>query len=158
MPCILVKIPRGAFPAEARADLVRKMIHAASVAEQMPSDPGKLSLSWVVIDETETGMWTCGGVDVSSHILTCFAMVCVPAGALDDASRALYVKLMHEAFKTALPANDKRQLVSSVILQDVADGTWGANGNIWALASLAKAAGYAHLQHLVPLPRPTTTS
>lgn len=148
MPCILVKVPRGAFPADARATLVRQIIHAASVAEQMPADPGKLFLSWVVIDETEAGMWTCGGLDVSPQILTCFAMVYVPAGVLDEVSRALYVKLMHEAFKAALPAGDTRQLVSSVILQDVVDGTWGGNGNIWTLPSLARAVGFAHLQHL----------
>lgn len=150
MPCILVKVPRGAFSAEARAVLVRQLIHAASVAEQMPADPQKLFLSWVVIDETEASMWTCGGHDVSSQVLTCFATVYVPSGVLDDVSRALYVGLMHEAFKAALHADDKRQLVSSVILQDVADGSWGGNGNIWTLPDLAKAAGYAHLQHLIP--------
>jgi len=149
MPCILVKVPRGAFPADARATLIRQIVHAASVAEQIPAEPAKLFLSWVVIDETEAGMWTCGGLDVSSQILTCFAMVYVPVGVLDDVSRALYVKLMHEAFKVALPAGDTRQLVSSVILQDVVDGTWGGNGNIWTLPSLAKAAGFAHLQHLI---------
>lgn len=152
MPCILVKVPRGAFPADARAILVRQIIHAAAVAEQMPADPRKLSLSWVVIDETDAGMWTCGGIDVSSNVLTCFATVYVPGGVLDDSSRASYVKLMHEAFKTALPADDKRQLATSIILHDVADGTWGGNGNIWTLPSLAKAAGYAHLQHLTPCP------
>jgi phenylpyruvate tautomerase PptA (4-oxalocrotonate tautomerase family) len=149
MPCILVKVPRGAFHADARATLIRQIVHAASVAEQIPAEPAKLFLSWVVIDETEPDMWTCGGLDVSSQILPCFVVVYVPVGVLDEASRAVYVKLLHEAFKVALPAGDTRQLISSVVLQDVAEGTWGANGNIWMLPSLAKAAGYAHLQHLI---------
>lgn len=149
MPTILIKVPKGAFPGDARANLVRHIIDAATAAEQMPADPRKLFLSWVVIDETEAGMWTCGGVDMASQLLTCFAMINVPGGVLDERSRALYVKLMHDAFKLAQPADDKRQVVSSVILHDVIDGTWGGNGAVWTLPALAKAAGFAHLQHLV---------
>lgn len=149
MPTILVKVPKGAFPGGARANLVRHIIDAATAAEQMPADPKKLFLSWVVIEETEAGMWTCGGIDMAPQMLTCFAMVHVPSGVLDERSRALYVRLMHDAFKQAQPAGDKRQVMSSVILQDVADGTWGGNGTLWTLPAFAKAAGYAHLQHLV---------
>lgn len=149
MPTILVKVPKGAYPIEARKKLVHHIIEAAKQAEQMPSDPKKLFVSWVVIEETEAGMWTCGGVDMSSQILTCFAMVNVPSGVLDASTRALYVKLMQDAFKEAQPAEDKRPVVSSVILNDVEEGTWGGNGTIWTLAALSKTAGYAHLQHLV---------
>lgn len=149
MPNILVKVPKGAFPGDARANLLRRINDAAATAEQMPADPGKRFLSWVVVDETEAGMWTCGGIDMSSQVLSCIAMVYVPGGVLDEPSRALYVKLMHDAFKRALPAGDNRQLATSVILHDVADGTWGASGAIWNLPDIAKAAGYAHLQHLI---------
>jgi phenylpyruvate tautomerase PptA (4-oxalocrotonate tautomerase family) len=149
MPTILVKVPKGAYPVDARKKLVDNIIEAAKQAEQIPSDPKKLFVSWVVIEETEAGMWTCGGVDMSEQILTCFAMVNVPSGVLDAASRALYVKLIQEAFKTAQPTSDKRPVFSSVILSDVVEGTWGGTGTIWTLAALAKAAGFAHLQHLV---------
>jgi hypothetical protein len=37
-------------------------------------------------------------------------------------------------------------LLTSIMLHDVADGTWGANGTIWRLSDIAAAAGYAHLQ------------
>lgn len=150
MPTILVKVPKGAYPVEARKKLVHNIIEAAKQAERMPSDdPKKLFVSWVVIEETEAGMWTCGGVDMSSQILTCFAMVNVPSGVLDASTRALYVKLMQDAFKEAQPVEDKRPVFSSVILSDVVEGTWGGNGTIWTLAALAKAAGFTHLQHLV---------
>ena len=149
MPNILVKIPKAAFPGDARAKLLRHITDAAATAEQIPADPRKRFTSWVVIDETEAGMWTCGGIDMSLQVLPCIAMVYVPGGVLDEPSRAQYVKLMHDAFKQSLPADDKRQLVTSVILHDVADGTWGANGAVWKLPDLAKANGYAHLQHLV---------
>ena len=149
MPSILIKIPQGAFPSGARTNLVRHIIDAATTAEQMPTDPGKLFLTWIVIDETEAGLFTCGGIDVSSQVLPCLAMVNVPAGVLDETSKALYVKLMHDAFKLAQPVDDPRTLATSVIIHDVADGCWGGNGAIWTLPGFAKAAGYAHLQHLV---------
>jgi hypothetical protein len=35
------------------------------------------------------------------------------------------------------------------MIWDVADGTWGANGQIWCLPDFARAGGYKHLCHLV---------
>jgi phenylpyruvate tautomerase PptA (4-oxalocrotonate tautomerase family) len=149
MPTILVKVPKGAFPADAKTKLTNNIIQAAMRAEQIPHDPKNLFVSWVLIEEIDAGMWTCGGVDFSGQMLTCFAFVNVPSGVLDASSRALYVKLMQEAFDGAKPVEDKRPVISSVILNDVVDGTWGGSGVIWSLAQLAKVAGFKHLQHLV---------
>ncbi|PTU30209.1 tautomerase family protein [Stenotrophobium rhamnosiphilum] len=148
MPNIFVRVPKGAFPADARQRLVRNINDAAGAAEQIPNDPQKRFLTWVVVEEIESGMWTCGGLDVTAKALPCFAIVHVPAGVLNASARALYIKLMYEAFQQALPEGEQRQLLTSVILQDVADGDWGGNGIVWTLPKLAQAAGYAHLQHL----------
>ena len=149
MPNILIHIPKGSFSGAARATLVRRINDAAASAEQIPAEPRKRMLCWVLIDEVDSGAWTCGGVDVTSQLLPCVAMVYVPAGVLDDVSRGNYVQALHEAFKQSLPLEDKRQVASSVCLHEVADGTWGANGIIWRLPQFAKAAGFVHLQHLV---------
>ena len=89
-------------------------------------------------------------IDMSARLLTCLAVIYVPTGVLDAASQAMYVDLVHAAFKQSLPASEKRQLATSVILQNVADGSWGANGAIWRLPDFAQAAGFAHLQALLP--------
>jgi phenylpyruvate tautomerase PptA (4-oxalocrotonate tautomerase family) len=149
MPNIFVHVPKDSFPGDARSALVRRINEAAADAEQIPADPRKRMLCWVLIDEVDVGAWTCGALDVTAQMLPCVAMVYLPAGVLDDASRAAYVQALQEAFKQSLPAADKRQLVTSVVLHEVADGTWGANGAIWRLPQFAKAAGFAHLQHLV---------
>lgn len=150
MPNILVKIPKGAFPTEHRAVLVKMLNAAAAAAEQIPDDPRKRSMCWVIIDEVEPGSWTCGASDMSAKLLPCLAVIYVPAGVLDGASQAVYVDLVHAAFKQSLPATEQRQLATSVILHDVADGSWGANGAIWRLPDFAQAAGFAHLQALLP--------
>lgn len=149
VPNIVVHVPRGAFPGDARAELVRRIDAAAAAAEQIPADPKKRFLCWVLVNEAAPGAWTCGGTDATAHVLPCIAMVYVPAGVLDDAARSRYVQQMHDAFERSLPPGDKRRLATSVVLHEVADGAWGASGAIWNLADFAKAAGFAHLQHLV---------
>lgn len=149
MPNILIHIPKGSFPESARAALVRRINDAAASAEQIPQEPRKRMLCWVLINEVDSGAWTCGGADITSQLLPCAALVYVPAGVLDDVSRGNYVHALHEAFKQSLPLEDKRQVVSSVVLHEVEDGSWGANGIIWRLPQFAKAAGFGHLQHLV---------
>jgi hypothetical protein len=36
--------------------------------------------------------------------------------------------------------------MTSVIISEVADGTWGVSGALWRLDTFVKAAGYKHLQ------------
>lgn len=148
MPNILVKLPKDSFPARHRDTLVRLLNDAAATAEQIPDDAKKRFLCWIVIDEAAPGLWTCGGFDVTAQVLPCMAMIYVPAGVLDAAARARYVSLVHDAFMQALPAADQRRLATSVIVHDVADGSWGANGVVWRLPDFADAAGFIHLKSL----------
>ena len=149
MPNILVKIPHGAFPDAYRSTLVRKLNDAAATAEQIPDEPGKRMLCWVVIDEQPAGAWTCGAIDMSARLLPCLVVVHVPAGVLDGAARAVFVALIHQAFKQALPNGEQRQLATSVIINEVVEGNWGANGKIVRLPELTQVAGYMHLQSLL---------
>ncbi|ASL46281.1 hypothetical protein bAD24_III02710 [Burkholderia sp. AD24] len=146
MPNILVKLPQDAFPARHREMLVRRLNDAAAQAEQMPDDAGKRFLCWVVIDEVAPGWWTCGGVDVTAHVLPCVVQIDVPAGVLDAAARGRYVSLVDDALRLAVPPTERRRLSTSVIVRDVPDGCWGANGVVWRLPDFAAAAGFAHLQ------------
>lgn len=148
MPNIHVKLPKDSFPAEHREVLVRLLNHAAASAEQIPDDAKKRFLCWVVIDEVAPGFWTCGGIDVTAQVLPCVAMIYLPAGVLDAATRARYVSLVHDAFRQALPVADQRRLATSVIVHDVTEGSWGANGAIWRLPDFANAAGFTHLKSL----------
>lgn len=154
MPHICVHIPEGTFPGDARAALVRRINQAAAQAEQIPNDPRQRALCWVLVEEVRPGAWTCGAADLGAHLLPCTARVYVPAGVLDEHSRAAYVQGLHEAFERALPAGEQRRLATSVTLHEVPDGAWGVNGSLWRLPEFAQAAGFAHLQHLVPVPTP----
>nr|WKF60234.1 hypothetical protein HUO10_004755 [Paraburkholderia busanensis] len=146
MPNIVARFPRNAFPDQHRETLVRLLNEAAAQAEQIPDDARKRFLCWIVIDEIAPGLWTCGGIDVTEQVLPCMVRIDVPAGVLDAAARARYVRLVHDALRTAAPAAERRKLSTSVIVRDVPDGSWGANGAIWRLPEFAAAAGFEHLQ------------
>lgn len=155
MPTLLVKIPHGSFPGERRALLVRKINEAAAVAERMPDDPRARAMCWVLVDELAPGAWTCGGADLGAQLLPCAVQALVPAGVLDGASRSLFVAGLHAAFAAAMPSHDTRRLATSVVIDEVPDGAWGVGGEVWRLPDFARAAGYAHLQHLVPMKQTT---
>jgi len=150
MPNIVLRVPKGSLSIDARKALLREVTEAAAGAERIPANPQNRATTWVVLEEIDEGMWAVGGVDMSAHLLPCMAVVYVPQGVLDESLRALYVRLLHQAFVHVLHVNEKRRLATSVILQEVSDGYWGGSGTIWTLVDLARAAGYEHLQHLVP--------
>jgi phenylpyruvate tautomerase PptA (4-oxalocrotonate tautomerase family) len=83
MPNIILHVPKGALPVEARKALLREVTAAAAKAERIPADPKYRATTWVVLHEVD-------------------------------------------------------------------DGSWGGSGKVWTLVDMAKAAGYEHLQHLVP--------
>jgi phenylpyruvate tautomerase PptA (4-oxalocrotonate tautomerase family) len=149
MPNIVVRVPQGTFPSGQRAALIAGITRAAATAEQMPDDPAKQFVTWVVIEEIEAGAWGCGGTDVTAKMLPCMLQVFVPAGVLDEPARARYAELLHAAIEACVPTKDKRMVVTSMIIGDVSDGCWAANGDIWRLPDMAQAAGFRHLQHLV---------
>jgi phenylpyruvate tautomerase PptA (4-oxalocrotonate tautomerase family) len=79
-------------------------------------------------------------------------LIKVPKDVFPAEARKVLLKRVNEvtcSVSTSITADNKRVLATSIILNDVADGTWGANGNLWQLGDFAKAAGYGHLQHLI---------
>lgn len=149
MPNIVLKIPAGSFSPDARSTLIQKVNEAAAAAERIPADPRQRSLCWVLVEEVEQGLWTCGAADVTAKVLPCIAIVHVPGGVLDATARSSYVQAIHTAFKDAMSPDDRRALATSVVLHEVADGAWGVNGTIWNLPTFARVAGFEHLQYLV---------
>lgn len=145
MPNILIKVPQGSFSREQRVLLCEEVTKVASDVEQVGDDPRQQSLCWVLIDEVASGYWTCGSVDISAHAIPCIVQVRVPGGVLNAAMRSDYVQRLHQAVTRSQAADDHRIIMTSIILDEVTDGFWAANGAIWHLADFIQAAGYRHL-------------
>lgn len=145
MPNILIKIPQGAFDAQQRERILQEVTQVALDVEQIGEDPRQRALCWVLLEELAPGAWRCGGADLGAQALLCLVQVKVPAGVLDAARRQAYVAGLHQALAACLAAEDGRVLMTSILLDEVPDGTWGANGTLWQLADFTRAAGYRHL-------------
>ena len=148
MPNIVINIPSGVLNAGSKKMLVKEINSVAVEVEQIGDDPKSRFLCWVVIEEVASGNWTCGGSDVTSECVPIFIIVHIPAGVLDEATRARYIDGVHRAVHAALP-DEKRKIVISCIFNEVGDGLWGVNGDLWHLKDLVRHAGYKHLQHFV---------
>lgn len=145
MPNILIKVPTGAFNEQQRERLLKSVNEAAIAIEQIGRDPRQRSLCWVLIEEVPSSQWLCGGLDLHARTLPCIVTVKVPAGVLDRQMRSEYVRDLHQAIAQCQAPDDQRLLQTSIQLEDVVDGTWGANGHLWQLADFTRAAGYGHL-------------
>jgi phenylpyruvate tautomerase PptA (4-oxalocrotonate tautomerase family) len=149
MPNILIKVPKNAFDLAGREKLGRGIHAAAKAVEGWGDDPRQEALTWVLIEEVPSGNLFVGGADQSSRYLPVIVFFYPPAGVLGPDSRAKSVALIHAAVSAAKSVDDKRMVLTSIMIWDVADGTWGANGQLWRLPDFARAAGYRHLQHLL---------
>ncbi len=148
MPLITVKIPAGVLGDEAKAALAKGICAAAAECEQVPDDPRMRALCVVRIEEAVAGNWTYGGRDLSQMMVSFDATVNIPKGVLDNRSRARFVELLHKAAIDAVP-EEKRQITTSFVINEIEDGMWGVSGSLWQLSDFAAASGYRHLQHLV---------
>jgi phenylpyruvate tautomerase PptA (4-oxalocrotonate tautomerase family) len=149
MPNIIVKAPKGVFDAAGRAAIAAGLTQAAKQVEQIGDEPRHAMQIWIAIEEIAEGCLFAGGHDALKRIIPVFVQFYVPAGVVDGNARADAVRLVQAAIASAKPASDSRPVVTSVIVADVAEGTWGGNGALLSLRDLARAAGYKHLQHLI---------
>jgi phenylpyruvate tautomerase PptA (4-oxalocrotonate tautomerase family) len=149
MPNIYITLPDNSLDSEGKKHLIRSINEAAAIVEEIPPNPRQRAMCWITVNETPASHITCGGHDMTSQALPCMVMIYLPAGVLNPAKRSMYVNLVNQAFKQAYGVNEKRMLMTSVVLHEVPDGQWGVNGDIWMLKDFAKLAGYTHLQHLV---------
>jgi 4-oxalocrotonate tautomerase family enzyme len=69
--------------------------------------------------------------------------VTVPEGSLSPQRKQLMVEKITDATLEAegLPNNEKTRMLTWVIINEVADGNWGAGGGIVRLADIAQAFG-----------------
>ena len=148
MPNIIVKVPEGVFDEAARVALGKGIHAAVKAVEGWGDDPRQEILTWVLVEEVKQGSFFAGGTDQTARITPVIVFLYPPAGVIDEEGRAEAVRRIHQAVMAAKPADDGRRIATSIMVRDVADGTWGANGEIWRLPDFARAAGYRHLRHL----------
>jgi len=135
MPMIDLTLPAGALDDDARSWLVDELLTALLRWEGAPDNDLSRSLAWAFVHDA-----TVVTADLASSGLPHYRVgLRTPAGALDDVKRAGLVAEVTELVLRAegslnTPENAFRVWV---ILDEVPDGSWGAEGRIWRMADIA---------------------
>src|ERR1700735_2292276 len=146
MPNIVVKVPAGAFDAAGCERLGKGITAVAKQVEQIGDVPRHEFTTWVVIEEVKAGRFFAGGNDPLSRVVPVIVLFYVPEGVIGEAARVGAVRLLQSAVAAGKSETDPRPVMTSVIISEVTDGTWGVSGALWRLDTFVKAAGYKHLQ------------
>ncbi|MDT3457509.1 hypothetical protein ROV96_17170 [Stenotrophomonas pavanii] len=144
MPTLQIKTPAGAFTTSQCRAMLSAVEQAAVACSGLGPLPHQRRLCWVLHEPV--AHWRCGDEDTFETFVPVLVQVLAPAGVLDAERRTRYARAVHDAIVGALAHPESRRLALSITVSDVADGTWGANGELWNLARFAAVAGYAHMQ------------
>lgn len=149
MPNIAVRLPEGVFDAAARQRIAAGLNRVAKAVEQIGDAPANEFMTWVVFEDIKHGYIFAGGADPLPNVIPVVVWMRHPEGVIEQSGREKAARLIHDVIAEAAPA-DGRPVISSIAIEKVVDGTWAGSGSIWWLADFARAAGFKHLQHLVP--------
>lgn len=150
MPNITIKVPEDVFDAASRQKIAFELNKAAKLVEQIGDSPANEFFTWILFEDIKPGYLFAGGADPSEMIIPVVVWMRYPEGVIEQTGREKAAKLIHDIIADAAPKNG-RPVIASIAVEPVGDGAWaGRGGGILRLADFARAAGYKHLQHLVP--------
>jgi phenylpyruvate tautomerase PptA (4-oxalocrotonate tautomerase family) len=128
-------LPRGALAERTRDRLVEDLLATLLRWERAPDNPRSKSLAWAfvhVADSVAVGSSPSGLPHYRVGITT-------PHGALDDDRRAGLVADVTELVLRAegSPVIPEHAFRVWVLLSEIAEGSWGAEGRIWRMRDIA---------------------
>ena len=145
MPMIDLTYPAGHLSDEQRQALANDLTTALLKAERAPDTDFFRSITWVFVNELPAGQVLAAGKPVTGPIVR--VMVTTPEGALSDRRRAELVEaattVVREAF--AIPQEETLTRVW-VTCREIAEGSWGAGGQIIQFAQLREMAAAARAE------------
>ena len=149
MPYIAITVQHRDFEPAAIDAMGRAAARAAADAEEIPDDPLRRANTVVQIIEAPAGqLYSAAGGDAPRAVRIVIAEVFVCEGVLDAAHRARCIRGIHAAIRDAGAVSGARGGIpvrTSIIVNDVTNGTWGIDGELQFLPDFAARAGYRHL-------------
>lgn len=138
MPKIALTFPAGSLTDEAKAELPAQLANTLLHWEGAPNNEFFRSVSWAHLHELPVeAMQTADGLGQPSHFVV---DVTVPQGALSDRRREGLVKATTELVMEAAGVPADEALRVWVLIDEVAEGNWGAGGNVVRFEALREAA------------------
>jgi phenylpyruvate tautomerase PptA (4-oxalocrotonate tautomerase family) len=135
MPMIDLTLPQDALADDVRARLVDDLLATLLHWEGAPDNERSRSLAWAFVHEVKSV--TVASSPTSGHHYR--VGVRTPQGALDDRRRAGLIADVTELVLKAegSPCTPENAFRVWVILDEVAEGSWGAAGTVWRFQDIA---------------------
>jgi phenylpyruvate tautomerase PptA (4-oxalocrotonate tautomerase family) len=138
MPMMDLTLPQGALDADARTTLVDELTTVLLRAERAPDTKFFRSITWAYVHELPaTNVYTAGR-PVDRPVVR--LQVTTPEGALSQRRRGELVAEATRVIREALGLAEEDALRVWVTCHEVAEGSWGAGGEVIAFQKLREAA------------------
>jgi phenylpyruvate tautomerase PptA (4-oxalocrotonate tautomerase family) len=138
MPIFELTYPQGALSADVREQLLEDLTTALLRAERAPDTEFFRNVTWSYVHELPDG-----GVNAAGRPVTepTFRMdVTTPEGALSDRRRGELVEAATRLIRDAAGIPEDQALRVWVLCHEVAEGSWGAGGQVIRFKELAEIA------------------
>jgi phenylpyruvate tautomerase PptA (4-oxalocrotonate tautomerase family) len=128
MPIFEVTYPEGALTPEARSQLLEDLTTALLRAERAPDTEFFRNVTWSYVHELPAGCVNAAGQPVEQP--TFRIDVTTPEGALSDRRRKELVEEATSLVREAAGIPEEEALRVWVLMHEVAEGSWGAGGQV----------------------------
>jgi phenylpyruvate tautomerase PptA (4-oxalocrotonate tautomerase family) len=128
MPIFEVTYPEGALTPDARTQLMEDLTTALLRAERAPNTEFFRSVTWSYAHELPAGSVHAAGQPVEQP--TFRIDVTTPEGALSDRRRKELVEAATALVREAAGIAEEDALPVWVLMHEVAEGSWGAGGQV----------------------------
>jgi phenylpyruvate tautomerase PptA (4-oxalocrotonate tautomerase family) len=128
MPVFEVTYPQGALSADARAKMLDDLTTALLRAERAPDTEFFRNVTWSYVHELPAGSVNAAGRPVEAP--TFKIDVTTPQGALSDRRREELVANATSIVREAAGIPEDEALRVWVLMHEVAEGSWGAGGQV----------------------------
>ena len=145
MPMIDITYPEGAISSEQRETLANDLTAALLRAERAPDTEFFRSITWAIVHEQPAGTMLAAGRPVQAPVVRVEATT--PEGALSDRRRAEFVEAATKAIGETFGIPESETLTRVwVTHREIAEGSWGAGGQIIHFAQLREMAAAARAE------------
>jgi phenylpyruvate tautomerase PptA (4-oxalocrotonate tautomerase family) len=149
VPLIDLTYPQGTFTPDQRRELADELTTILLRAERAPDTEFFRTITWLHVHELPEGTVLAAGRPVEKPIFR--VDVTTPEGALSDRRRKELVAGMTGAILEAAGLDEDQALRVWVLCHEVAEGSWGAGGQVIQFEQL-RAAAAAEREKAEPAP------
>lgn len=146
MPVLQVYYPQGTLVGERKVALARSLTDVLLRMEGGAKTPGGLAFASVLFTEVAQGDWWVGGRTDATYVAPpgkFLVRVSVPEGYMNQAHKSEVHAMVNASFMAVLGGASEPRAGANilVILEEVLEGNWGAQGRTISLASIADSVG-----------------